>query len=87
MLWADISGLTYSGWYFKDWCIQGGFIQDVSLLQVIKAKYKLEDLVRSNLCLPPAPRRQCRHINEAALEGQFAIQCDLCFLFHCKPVH
>ena len=39
-------------------------------MQVIKAKYKLEDVVRINLCLPQAERRQCRHINEAALAGE-----------------
>jgi hypothetical protein len=37
--------------------------------QVIKAKYKLEDVVWGNLCLPQAQRRQCRNINEAALAG------------------
>ena len=43
---------------------------NIHLMQVIKAKYKLEDVVRINLCLPPAERRQCRHINEAALAGE-----------------
>ena len=44
-------------------------------MQVIKAKYKLEDVVRGNLCLPQAERRQCRQINEAALAGHYTVQC------------
>ena len=35
---------------------------------VIKAKFKIEDTVREFLCLPEAPRRQCRDINEAAFQ-------------------
>jgi hypothetical protein len=46
-------------------------------MQLIKAKYKLEDVVRTNLCQPPAERRQCRHINEAALAGQYMTFLDL----------
>ena len=34
--------------------------------KVIKAKFKLEDNVRESLCLPEAPRRQCRDINQEA---------------------
>ena len=33
---------------------------------VIKAKFKIEDTVRESLCLPEAPRRQCRDINQEA---------------------
>jgi len=35
---------------------------------VIKAKFKLEDVVRENLCLPEVPRRQCMDINIAAFD-------------------
>jgi len=34
--------------------------------KVIKAKFKLEDNVRESLCLPEAPRRQCRDLNQEA---------------------
>ena len=33
---------------------------------MIKAKFKLEDNVRESLCLPEAPRRQCRDLNQEA---------------------
>merc|ERR1719322_2040164 len=33
---------------------------------VIKAKFKIEDTVRESLCLPEAPRRQCKDINQEA---------------------
>ena len=33
---------------------------------MIKAKFKLEDNVRDSLCLPEAPRRQCRDVNQEA---------------------
>jgi len=33
---------------------------------VIKAKFKLEDVVRESLCVPMIERRQCKDINQAA---------------------
>ena len=38
----------------------------VMFVKVIKAKFKLEDVVRENLCVPVLERRQCKDINEAA---------------------
>jgi len=35
---------------------------------VIKAKFKLEDVVRENLCVPVLERRQCKYVNVAAYE-------------------
>merc|ERR1711915_821081 len=35
---------------------------------VIKAKFKLEDVVREALCLPEAPRKQCKDVNAAAFD-------------------
>ncbi|XP_023337662.1 uncharacterized protein LOC111708496 [Eurytemora carolleeae] len=35
---------------------------------VIKAKFKIEDVLRENLCLPEVPRKQCKDINIQALE-------------------
>ena len=35
---------------------------------VIKAKFKLEDVVRESLCLPEIPRKQCMDINIAAFD-------------------
>ena len=37
---------------------------------VIKAKFKIEDVVRENLCLSEMPRKQCKDINIKALEGK-----------------
>ena len=31
---------------------------------VIKAKFKLEDVIVEGLCLPPRDRRQCKDINK-----------------------
>ena len=43
---------------------------DVGVLlsaDVIKSKFKLEDVILSEgLCLPPNPRKQCKDLNEAA---------------------
>lgn len=40
---------------------------------VIKAKFKLEDVVREALCLPAAERKQCKDVNMAAFDIAFQL--------------
>ena len=46
-------------------------VADANILysaSVIKAKFKIEDVVRESLCLPEIPRRQCMDVNIAAFD-------------------
>merc|ERR1712215_370478 len=43
---------------------------------VIKAKFKLEDVVRESLCLPEVTRRQCKDINIAAFDLALSLATD-----------
>jgi hypothetical protein len=56
---------TYSQCQFESSIIDTDTLFSAS---VIKAKFKLEDVVRESLCLPPVERRQCMDINMKAFE-------------------
>jgi dienelactone hydrolase len=54
-------------------------VADANTLQsasVIKAKFKLEDVVRESLCLPEVPRKQCMDINIAAFDMALSLATD-----------
>ena len=44
---------------------------------MIKSKFKVEDAVLEALCFPPRDRKQCRDINQEALDYAYSIASDV----------